>query len=157
MGFLDRMNWRHGLKTGVAAGICLGLVRLLGLRQGYWACISTIVVMQSETAATLVASRDRLVGTAVGALLGWGASYWWHGHLLVYGAVVFCCMLALDLIGLKGAGKLAGVAATIILLVPSLSSHAVMALDRFVEVSFGIVVGLVVSQAVWRETAVVKG
>ena len=153
MGFLNRVNWRHGLKTAAAAGICLGLVRLLGFRQGYWACISTIVVMQSETASTLAASRDRLVGTAVGALLGWGASYWWHGHLLVYAVVVFCCMSALDLIGLKGAGRLAGVAATIVLLVPSAASHAVVARDRFLEVSFGIVVGLAVSQAVWRKTA----
>ncbi len=156
MGYLGCVNWRHGLKTAVAAGICLGLVRLLGFRQGYWACISTIVVMQSATAATLAASRDRLVGTAVGALIGWGTAYFWHGHLLVYAVAVFCCMAMPDLIGLKGAGRLAGVAATIVLLVPSNTSYGMVAWDRFLEVSFGIVVALVVSQAVWRETVAMK-
>jgi uncharacterized membrane protein YccC len=157
MRFLDRVNWRHAVKTAIAAGICLVLVRLLGFKQGYWACISTIVVMQSETGATLAASRDRLAGTAIGALVGWGTAYLWHGHVLAYAVAVLLCMALLDLMGLKGAGRLAGVAATIVLLVPSTATHAVVAWDRFLEVSFGIVVALVVSQAVWRGTGTKSG
>ena len=153
MRFLDRVNWRHGVKTAIAAGICLVLVRLMGFKQGYWACISTIVVMQSETGATLAASRDRLAGTAVGALVGWGTAYVWHGHVLAYTVAILLCMALLDLMGLKGAGRLAGVAATIVLLVPSTATHGVVARDRFLEVSFGIVVALVVSQVMWRGTA----
>ena len=146
------VNWKHGVKTAIAAGICLFLVRWLRLHQGYWACVSTIVVMQSESVATLKASRDRLVGTAVGALVGWGTASIWQGHLLAYAVAVLVCMIVPELLGLKGAGRLAGVAATIILLVPSTAPHWVVARDRFLEVSFGIVVALVVSQVLWRNT-----
>jgi uncharacterized membrane protein YccC len=156
MRFLDRVNWRHGLKTALAAGICLWLVRLFALKQGYWACVSTIVVMQSETGATMSASRDRVVGTAIGVLVGCGTAYLWHGHLAVYAVAVLICMALLDLTGLKSAGRLAGVAATIVLLVPSTASHQEVAWDRFLEVSLGILVALAVSQAVWRETAAAK-
>jgi uncharacterized membrane protein YccC len=156
MTLLADVNWKHGLKTAIAAGICLALVRLFGFQQGYWACVATIVVMQSETAATLTASRDRLVGTAVGAMVGWAVATLWHGHVLVYAVTVLICMVVPEVIGLKGAGRLAGVTATIILLVPSTASHEKVALDRFLEVSFGIVVALIVSQTLWRDTSTAK-
>jgi uncharacterized membrane protein YgaE (UPF0421/DUF939 family) len=142
------------MKTAIAAGLCLVLVRVLKLEQGYWACVSTIVVMQSEKTATLVASRDRLVGTAIGALVGWGTAYVWNGHLIVYALAVLVCMMTPEMIGLKGAGRLAGVAVTIILLVPSTASHWIVVRNRFLEVSFGIVVALLVSQVLWRDSEV---
>jgi uncharacterized membrane protein YccC len=148
----DKVNWRHGLKTALAAGICLALVRLLKLQQGYWACVSAIVVMQSETAATLAASRDRLVGTALGAVLGWAAASVWHGHLWVYVVTILLCMLLPQTVGLEGAGRLAGVTTTIVLLVPSSAPHARVARDRFLEVSLGIIVSLVVSHVLWPQT-----
>jgi uncharacterized membrane protein YccC len=149
---LDNVNWKHGVKTAVAAGVCLALVRAFGFSQGYWACVSTVVVMQSETGATLIASRDRLVGTAVGALVGWGAAIVWHGHLIVYAVVILICMLIPAVMGLKTAGRMAGVAATIILLVPNTASPSNIARGRFLEVSFGIIVALVISQGLWRKT-----
>jgi uncharacterized membrane protein YccC len=153
---LDRVDWKHGLKTAIAAGLCLALVRVFGFPQGYWACVTAVVVMQSERAATLMVSRDRLVGTAVGALVGWVTSTVWHEHLIVYVIAILICMVIPQLIGLKGAGRMAGVAATIILLVPNTASHATVARDRFLEVSFGIIVALVVSHVPWRETATGK-
>jgi uncharacterized membrane protein YccC len=132
--------------------VCLALTRVLRFHEGYWACISTVVVMQSETRATVSASRDRLVGTAVGALVGWGAATWWHGHLLVYAVAILIGMVVPDAMGLKGAGRLAGVAVSIIMLVPNPTSHWVVARDRFLEVSFGIVVALLVSKLIWGDT-----
>ena len=151
----ERVNWKHCLKTAIAAAISLVLVRALKLPQGFWACVSAIVVMQSETAATLAASWDRLVGTALGAVLGWiAAEIWGSDHLVTYTAMVLVCMLLPAAIGLKGAGagRMAGVTASIILLVPSSGSYAQLALTRFLEVSLGIVVTLVVSHVLWPKT-----
>jgi uncharacterized membrane protein YccC len=153
MTLLADVNWKHGIKTAIAAGICLALVRVFRFSQGYWACVATIVVMQSETAATLTASQERLVGTAFGALLGWGAASLWHGHLIVYALVVLICMVVPEVIGLQSAGRLAGVTASIVLLVPNTVPHWRVARDRFLEVSFGILVTLVVSQTLWRDSA----
>lgn len=152
-GFFSNVNWKHGVKTTIAAALCLLLARFLRLHQGYWACISAIVVMQSETSATLLASRDRLVGTALGALVGWAASFFWHGQLALYALVIFICMTLPQALGFKVAGRLAGVAATIVLLVPSAARYSKIALDRFIEVSLGIVVTLLVSHIIWPKTA----
>ena len=90
---LTNVNWKHGMKTAIAAGICLALVRVFKLEQGYWACVAAVVVMQSEAAATLTASRDRLVGTALGAMVGWGAATVWHGRLIVYAVAILICIV----------------------------------------------------------------
>lgn len=148
----SRIDWKHGLKTAIAAGISLALVRLLRLPQGYWACITTIVVMQSEIGATITASRDRLVGTAIGVFVGWIAAAFWQDHLVAYVIVVLVCMVIPQMMGLKNAGRMAGVGASIVLLVPSGEAHWRVARDRFFEVSVGILVALAVSQAIWRKT-----
>jgi len=67
---------------------CLALGGLLHLKEVYWGAISTVVVMQSEVGPTGTASRDRFVGTLVGALMGWLASLVWHGSVLVFGLAV---------------------------------------------------------------------
>ena len=108
--------------------------------------------MQSGSADTLSASRDRVVGTAVGALVGLGTSYFWNGNLMVYAAAVLVCMLVPEMAGVKVAGRMAGVTVTIVLLAANSRAHWEVARDRFLEVSFGIVVALVVSKTIWRNT-----
>jgi uncharacterized membrane protein YgaE (UPF0421/DUF939 family) len=77
----------------------------------------------------------------------------WQGHLVVYAVMVLVLILVLEVFDFEKAGRLAGVTATIILLAPSSSPHWMVARDRFLEVSFGVLVALVVSQALWRQTA----
>ncbi len=148
----DKVDWKHALKTAIAAGISLALARILHLRQGYWACVSAIVVMQSETEATVAASWDRVVGTAFGALIGWMMAEVWQDHLLAYVIAILMCMVITHAMGLKNAGRLAGVTTTIILLIPTQIAYWRAALDRFIEVTFGILVALAVSHALWRTT-----
>jgi uncharacterized membrane protein YgaE (UPF0421/DUF939 family) len=151
---LKNLHWQQGLKTAIAAGVCLGLARVVGLRPGFWACISTIMVMQSESADTLAASWNRLVGTMVGALMGLGVSYFWNGNLIVYGGAVLVSMLVPEILGVKGAGRMAALTVTIVLLGANSRSHWGVAGDRFLEVCFGILVALVVSQVLWRRPRV---
>lgn len=61
----------NAFKTGLAAVLCLWLGNLLGLTHSYWAAVSAIVVMQSDNSVTISSARDRLIGTAIGALIGW--------------------------------------------------------------------------------------
>jgi uncharacterized membrane protein YgaE (UPF0421/DUF939 family) len=137
-------------KTGVAAVLCLWLGDLLGLTHSYWAAVSAIVVMGSES-VSLVACRDRVIGTAIGALVGWATSYVWHGHYLVYGVAVMLCLLACSTLKFEKAGRLAAVALTIIVLIKIDGGPGQAALARFLEVSLGIVVALAVTLLVFPE------
>ena len=141
----------HISRSTVAAVASLLLSRALHSPEPYWATISTIVVMQSSLGAAWKASRQRLAGTALGALLGGALASWVPSTLLAFALGIFlsgCACLSLDLD--RTAYRFAGITVAIIVLIERNKSPWVMAAHRFVDVSLGIAVALVLT-AVWPE------
>ena len=129
----------------MAAVLAYWITGLLRLPGGYWAAISAIVVMQSEVGATVTASRDRLAGTAMGAVVGLLTSLVWRHSLLVFALAVLVVMMLCTALNYKNAGRLGGVTVAIIVLIPYPGPLWHIALQRFLEVSFGIVISLFVA------------
>jgi uncharacterized membrane protein YccC len=135
------------LKTAAAAGICYWLAKLAGLSDGYWGSISAIIVLQSNVGSTVTASRDRLIGTLIGAAVGavfllLGDSIW------IYLLAVIAAMVTCSLLGLKNSVRLAPVTVTILMLVHRTGSNWTLPLHRVLEVLLGIVVALAISTLV---------
>lgn len=65
-----RAMLRHGLKTGIAAVLAFALADLLHLKYGYWASLSSVIVMQVYVADSVQMCLYRFIGTAVGAVIG---------------------------------------------------------------------------------------
>lgn len=141
----------HAAKTALAAALCWWLALRFGLHGGYWGAISAIIVLQSNFGATITASRDRILGTLIGATLGFTFSlFWtlpWNFILAVFVAIVIC-----GLLGFRSSSRLAGVTIAIVMLVQS-SSHKALAFDRVLQVMLGIVVALAVSTLVFPDRA----
>lgn len=146
----DRLSLQQGIRTALAAVLAYWITSLLHLPGGYWAAISAIVVMQSEVGATVMASRDRLAGTAMGALVGLLTSLIWHHSLVVFGLAVLVVMMLCTALHFRNAGRLGGVTVAIIVLIPYPGALWHIALQRFLEVSFGIVISLFVALA-WTQ------
>lgn len=81
----SNLDWKSAALSALATCVSYWLALRLGLKTGYWAAITCVMVTQSEVGATLVASRDRLIGTAIWALAGWGRVLIWHEHLWMFG------------------------------------------------------------------------
>jgi uncharacterized membrane protein YccC len=142
----------HAAKTALAAALCWWLVKLFGWRDGYWGSISAIIVLQSNVGATVTASRDRILGTLIGAVLGFSFSlFWvlpWNYILAVLAAMIVCGAL-----GLRNSSRLAGVTVTIVMLVEKTGPRWTLALGRVGEVMLGIVVALAVTVLVFPDRA----
>jgi uncharacterized membrane protein YccC len=156
-----KLSWQNldakgALLTAVATCVSYWIALALGLKTGYWAAITCIVVTQSEVGATLVASRDRLISTAIGALAGWGAVLIWHEDLAVFGLAVGLTILVCNALNLKSAGRLAGVTVTIVVLLHQAGPAWQTAASRFLEVSLGVIVALVTS-VLFYPRAVLRG
>jgi uncharacterized membrane protein YccC len=154
-GFLSWERRRlviHAAKTALAAGLCWWLALRFGLHDGYWGAISAIIVLQSNFGATISASRDRILGTLIGALFGFAFTLFgtlpWNYILAVVAAVIVC-----GLLGLRSSSRLAGVTITIVMLVQNTGSHWTVALDRVSEVFLGIVVAIAVTTLVFPDRA----
>jgi uncharacterized membrane protein YccC len=141
----------HAVRTAVAAVVSLLTARLFRLPEAYWASISTLIVMQSTLGAALPISAQRFLGTAMGVVVGGLAAAYFPGNVLVFGVSVFllgilCAVFHVE----RSAYRYASVAVAVIMLVPRTNNAWMIALHRFVEVSIGIAVGLLLS-AVWPE------
>ena len=74
----------HAFRTTAAATISILLGRLVGLPEAYWAAIATVVVMQSPLGDTVPLAIERIVASALGALIGAIESTYFGPNLFVF-------------------------------------------------------------------------
>lgn len=141
----------HAAKTALAAALCWWLALLFHLHDGYWGAISSIIVLQSNFGATVSASRDRFIGTLIGAAFGFSFSLFgtlpWNFIAAVFLAIVVC-----GLLGFRSSSRLAGVTIAIVMLVQS-SSRTSLAVDRVLQVLVGILVAVLVTTLIFPDRA----
>jgi uncharacterized membrane protein YgaE (UPF0421/DUF939 family) len=145
------------LKTGLAAILAVLLANLLGLSHAYWAAVSAIVVMGWDTTLTFASCRDRIIGTAIGALMGWVTFYAWHGHYFIYGVSVALCIFVCSALQFDKAGRLAAATLSLIVLVQPDNSPGHVALARFLEIVIGVAMALAVTLLVFRPRPAAPG
>jgi uncharacterized membrane protein YccC len=150
----ERIGWpvvEHAARTATAAVVSLLVSRLFRLPESYWAPITTLVITQSSLGAALAVSRERLAGTALGALTGAIMASYFGPSVPVFGAALFALGLVCALVRSdRSAYRFGGVALAIVLLVSRPGSPWQIAFHRFVEVSIGIGVALILA-VVWPE------
>ena len=141
----------HSIRTATAATLSVIVARLVQMPEAYWAAIATLVVMQSSLGSTLTLSVERIVATAMGASVGAVESNYFGANLVAFMlAIFFIGLLSFGLRVEKTAYRYASVTLTIIVLIPRTNPAWIVALHRFIEVSVGIVVALIVV-AIWPE------
>src|SRR5438105_3209538 len=144
---LGREALINSARTSVATVLSLLLARSLKLPEFYWAPISTIVILLSPS-DPLALAWQRFAGTALGAVLAALIASLFHINWVVYGMSIFVCGLLAALLRIGGAYRFAAIALTIVLLIAHTRSPWSVALHRFVEVSLGIAVALLIAK-VW--------
>ena len=141
------------VRTTFAAILSALIGRALHMPEAYWAVIATLIVMQSNLGAAWRISKDRLIGTALGASAGALLLTYTGPNIAAFGfgkfAIGILCLLLR--VG-DGAFRYAGITLVIVMLTPHTKAPPIVAIHRFVEISTGIAVGLVVT-AIWPERA----
>lgn len=147
---LDRSSILDWVRTTVAALASLLLARLLKMPEYYWAPISTIVIIQSTIPPHLL-GWQRFVGTAIGAVLGAALATFFPSTTLIYGLGILLCGVFAWVLRVSGAYRFAAITLSIVLLIPRTRAPWLIGWHRFLEVSLGIAVALVVT-TLWPAT-----
>jgi uncharacterized membrane protein YgaE (UPF0421/DUF939 family) len=132
----------------LATLLSLVLARALQLPEFYWAPISTIVIVLSPS-DPLTLAWQRFAGTALGAALGALLAMSFGSNWKVYSAGIFVCGILSALLRLGSAYRFAAITLSVVLLIVHGRPPWIVATHRFVEVSLGIAVALLVT-TVWR-------
>ena len=128
----------HGVMSAIAAFIAYLPTQALGLNEGFWAAITALAVAQTEFGAARSVARDQFVGAALGGVIGLCIYLAAGPGIASYMAAVLLSILTCWLVNVASAARLAGITATIILLVPHLGTPQQMLLSRVFEVGWGI-------------------
>jgi uncharacterized membrane protein YgaE (UPF0421/DUF939 family) len=145
--FISRISWESildSVRTAVAAVAAMLLARLLKLPEYYWAPISAIVIIQS-TIPPRTLGWQRFVGTALGAVMGVALATFFRPSAVVYGLGILLCGVLAWLLRVGAAYRFAGITLSIVLLIPRERAPWIAGWHRFLEVSLGIAVALVVT------------
>lgn len=152
---LNSFHAKHAVKSALASVSAYALTLLFHLPMGYWAVVSVILVMQANLGGSLRIGLNRIVGTALGAILGAlclhvaGASPWAEGASL--GLVILVCAA---LVHLHESFRMAGMTAAIIILMGGQSDNYLdFAAARFFEIGIGVAVALAYSALLWPSRA----
>ena len=138
---------RISLRTAVASVASMLLARTLKMPEFYWAPISTIVILLS-TINPLTLAWQRFAGTALGAFLGALIATYFPANWIVYGAGIFVCGFLSSIMRVGSAYRFAAIALSIVLLITHSRPPWIVATHRFIEVSLGIAVALLVT-VIW--------
>jgi uncharacterized membrane protein YgaE (UPF0421/DUF939 family) len=149
------------VRTTLAAVAAMLIARMFSLPEFYWAPISAIVIVLSTIPPRTLAWQ-RFAGTALGAVVGAILATFFHPHGLAYAWVpynwfsyewigyalgVFACGLLCPLLRIPGAYRFAAITVSIVLLIAHTRGPWIVALHRFIEVSIGIAVALIITVA----------
>lgn len=139
-----KSEWRHAIRVSCAVVAAYAIATLLRLPQGYWAVFTAVIIVQGSLGATITASIERLMGTAVGAIVGAGAAML-HTRWPEAGGPILAVTAALlaFLAAVRPAFKVAPVTAVIMLIgVTTHMDPLVAAFLRVAEITVGSVVGI---------------
>lgn len=148
---IDREDLIHATRTTIAAVVSLLIARLLRLPEAYWAAIATIIALQSTLGAAWAVSKDRFIGTALGATAGAILLTYAGENIAAFGAGVLALGLLCATFRIERAAyHYAGITLVIVMMVAHTQRPWIVAAHRFVEISVGLAVGLILT-AVWPE------
>jgi len=146
----------HGLKTALAAILAYTVTIIFNLEFGYWAVISTVIVMQVYVADSVEMCLYRLSGTLIGAVLGVGVMMAiphtpvWIGSVL-FVTTAICAFLT----RYKTRYRMAAITAVIIILTGIANQNIlVFGVSRVFEIGIGILCAFGVSVLVFPQRKV---
>ncbi len=137
----------HGVKTACAAVLAYAITTWLDLELGYWAVISTVIVMQVYVADSIEMCLTRFTGTAAGAVMGVIIILMAPEHPVFIGMSLFIAIgICSALTQYKPRYRMAAITVVIVVMTGITSENVVaFGLSRVYEIFIGILCAFLVS------------
>jgi uncharacterized membrane protein YccC len=143
----------------LAALLCYALYQYFAWPEGYWAVVTTSAITRANMSGTYIKASLRLVGTLIGAFVGYLCAYLIHDGVIWLTCVfllftTFTAYIALQTRPYSYAAVVAGFTSVVIISSKVMGDVEALALFRTLEVILGILISALVSTMM---VPVVKG
>ncbi len=150
----------HGFKTALASILAYAITLIFNMEFGYWAVISTVIVMQVYVADSIEMCLYRLSGTLIGAVLGVGVMAVIPHTPVGIGAALFITIgLCAFLTRYRTKYRMAAITVVIIIMTGIADQNLILfGVFRVIEIGLGILCAFAVSVLVFpkRKSDVLK-
>lgn len=140
---------RHGLRMGIAAALAVWLSFTLDITRGYWATITTLIVLQPYTGATTRKTLQRVGGSVLGGIIAAGLAVLARTKLAIAGVMVPFTVAAVAVLPLNyGVFVLLLTPVFVLLAEPHPGDWGIAGL-RVVNTLLGGIIALAAAQLLW--------
>ena len=140
---------RHGLRMGTAAAVAVWLSFALDITHGYWATITTLIVLQPYTGATMRKTLQRVGGTVLGGVLAAALAVAARTKLAIAGIMVPFPVAAVAVLPLNSAVFVLLLTPVFVLLAEPHPGDWTLAGLRAVNTVLGGLIALAAAQLLW--------
>lgn len=148
LGLIKRYIGMRTLKTGIAVVITLYLGQTFLVSNAFYAVIGTIFALQNTMKSSLVAGKNRLLGTVVGAIVGFiFAQFQLHNPIFI-GLAVIMTIVFCNSFKISSSIIIASTVCVSILIGIQGQDPLIYSVLRTTDTSIGIIVGIFVNYVI---------
>ncbi len=133
------------LKSGVAVFLAAVVSDLLNFSTPFFACMTAFISMEKTLLTSLQLGKNRVLGTAIGAVVGGLLSFYFPGNKIVAGIAVMICIKICTKLKLHGAIFISGIVCIACLIHNKSISGIEYAFDRTLHTFVGMVISIMLN------------
>lgn len=145
MKFKFDMVGMRNIKTAIAVFISIVISKLLKMEYPFYAAIAAIISMQSSVEASFKAGRNRMLGTFIGAVVGFVCALISPGNAFVSAIGIVVVIYLCNLLKWKESAAIGGIVFLAIMLNLKGNSPLLYSINRILDTFLGILVAIVVN------------
>lgn len=135
----------RNIKTAIAVFISIILSKLFKMEYPFYAAIAAIISMQSSVEESFRAGRNRMIGTLIGAVVGFICALINPGNAFVSAIGIVIVIYLCNLLKWKESSSIGGVVFLAIMLNLKGNSPLWYSINRLFDTFLGIIVAIVVN------------
>lgn len=135
----------RNIKTAIAVVISVLISKSLKMEYPFYAAIASIISLQNSVENSFKAGRNRMLGTMIGALVGFICASISPENPILVGLGIVCVIYLCNLLNWKESASIAGVVFCAIMLNLKGNSPILYSINRILDTFVGITVAITVN------------
>jgi uncharacterized membrane protein YgaE (UPF0421/DUF939 family) len=132
------------IKTSISVFFCIIISSMLGI-DPFYSCIAAVSTTQSSIQSSFLVGRDRMLGSAIGAVYGVTFSYFGQNSSFFTALGLLCVIYTTTLLNSKGAVNISCIVLIAIMVDPTVISPLQNGMERLLQTLLGIVIAVLVN------------
>lgn len=135
----------RNVKTAIAVCVSILISRALRMEYPFYAAIASVIAMQSSVEGSFKAGKNRMLGTFMGALVGFVCASIKPGNIFLIGIGIICVIYLCNLFNWEKSSSIGCIVFCVIMINLKGNSPLFYSINRLLDTFLGIAVSVAVN------------